>query len=516
MKKYIMKLYVVLLGLILIFTLASCIEKITEVPYVNKPPKTGLFLIPDSVISKQPSKISIHWWGDDTDGLIVGYYFTWDNVNWTFTTKNDSTFSLQIGAADTTYIFKIAAVDNSGNGVYDTEVVRNGISFGPEPYTDANGNGIYDAGEVFVDIGAMDPNPVSLPFPIKNSAPTISINTLTVLPDSSFPVMTFGWNAADIDGESTISAVEIVLNDSSNTAGTITLNGSVRFITIRAATLTGTTTSCEVLVNGLESSIHSQLLPGLNLDGNNRIYIRVRDISGAVSSYLRIPETGINWFVKKPKGQLLLFDDYTLIDDAADFYSATLHTINGSQLAGKYDNWDYARSKVPFASVTFPLTLKLFKYILWYSDTNPSLDLAAGAVKKFNDAGGKILFSMSFPSVFDVTILQGFLPIDSTTNFINFLFPNSILAPQTVNFPGFPELKTVGSIPRVRSFYPSAEFAKSFYKFQNNELPGSIGFTDTVDKLYFIGLPLNKCTGNTGTAQEFIRKILFEKFGLTP
>lgn len=508
--------YLIIAAMLLTTMLASCTDDVTDVPYVNKPPKTGLFLVPDSVISKQPSKISLHWWGDDTDGLITGYYFTWDNVNWVFTTRNDSTFSLQIGAADTTYTFKIAAVDDAGNGVYDANISRNGISFGPEPFVDANMNGIYDAGEKFYDIGDMDPNPVSIPLPIKNSAPTISINTLTVLPDSSFPVMTFGWSAADIDGESTISAVEVVLNDSSNTAGTVTLGGNVRLITIRAQPTTGNTANCEVLVNGLESSIHSQLLPGLVLNGNNRVYIRVKDISGAASAYLRIPESGINWYVKKPKGELLLFDDYTLVDDAADFYSATLHTINNGALAGKYDNWDYSRSKVPFASVTFPLTLKLFKYILWYSDTNPSLDLAAGSVKKFNDAGGKIMFSMSFPSVFDVTILQGFLPIDSTTNFINFLFPNSTVAPQLVNFPGFPELKTVGSIPRVRSFYPSAEFAKSFYTFPNNELPGSVGFTDTADKLYFIGLPLSKCTGTAGTAQEYIRKILFEKFGLNP
>lgn len=504
------------LSFIFLLLAGGCTEDVTEVPYVNKPPKTGLFLSPDSVISQQASRLKVNWWGDDSDGLVVGFYFTWDNTNWSFTTRKDSTFSLQIGAADTIYTFRVAAVDDAGNGVFDASVVRNGINLGPEPFEDANGNGVYDAGEVFVDIGAMDPNPVSLPFPIKNSAPVISLNTLTVLPDSSYPVMTFGWNASDIDGDQTISAIELVLNDSTASGNIVSIPGNIRLITLRVQNFASNTVSAEILLNGLETTIHPVTLPGMQLDAVNRLFVRARDISGATSRYLSIPDAGINWYVKKPKGQFLLFDDYTIIDDAADFYSRTLHTINGSQLSGKFDTWDYNRSKVPFSSVTFPLTLKLFKYVLWYSDTNPSLDLAAGAVKKFNDAGGKILFSMSFPSTFDVSILQGFLPIDSTTNFINFLFPNSQLNPDSTRFSDFPVLTTVGSIPRVRSFYPSTEFARPFYKFASGILPGNIGFTDTADRLYFIGLPLSKCNGTAGTAEQFISKVLFEKFGLTP
>lgn len=504
------------LSFVFLLLAGGCTEDVTEVPYVNKPPKTGLFLVPDSVISQQASRLQVNWWGDDSDGLVVGFYFTWDNTNWSYTTRKDSTFSLQIGAADTIYTFRVAAVDNAGNGIYDVSIVRNGINLGAEPFTDANGNGVFDAGEPFTDIGDIDPAPVSLPFPIKNSAPVISINTLTILPDSSFPVMTFGWNASDIDGDQTISSIELVLNDTTVSSNFISIPGNIRFITLRAQNLSTSSVSAEILLNGLEATIHPETLHGLNLDANNRLYIRAKDISGAVSQYLSIPEAGINWFVKKPKGQFLLFDDYTLIDDAADFYSRTLHTINGGLLDGKFDTWDYNRSKVPFSSVTFPLTIKLFKYVLWYSDTNPTLDLAAGAVKKYNDAGGKILFSMSFPSTLDVTILQGFLPIDSTTNFINFLFPNSQLNPDSTRFSDFPVLTTVGSIPRVRSFFPSTEFARPFYKFSADVLPGFIGFTDTADRLYFIGLPLSKCNGNAGTAEQFISKVLFDKFGLVP
>ncbi|MCC6548817.1 MAG: hypothetical protein IT279_01990, partial [Ignavibacteriaceae bacterium] len=217
------------LSFVFLLLAGGCTEDVTEVPYVNKPPKTGLFLTPDSVISQQASRLKVNWWGDDSDGLVVGFYFTWDNTNWSFTTRKDSTFSLQIGAADTIYTFRVAAVDNAGNGIYDASIVRNGINLGAEPFTDANGNGIFDAGEPFTDIGDIDPAPVSLPFPIKNSAPVISINTLTILPDSSFPVMTFGWNASDIDGDQTISSIELVLNDTTVSSNFISIPGNIRF-----------------------------------------------------------------------------------------------------------------------------------------------------------------------------------------------------------------------------------------------------------------------------------------------
>ena len=174
------------------------------IPYGNQPPHTGIFLYPDSAISSQPSKINVHWWGDDPDGFVIGYYFSWDGKNWTFTQSNDSLFALKIGIADTNYVFLVSAADDGGNGVYDTDVFQNGIDYGPEPFIDKNNNGVWDQGESFTDIGLIDPNPASVDFPIKNSAPVVKWDQLTVLPDTSFPAMSFGWDATDIDGDETI------------------------------------------------------------------------------------------------------------------------------------------------------------------------------------------------------------------------------------------------------------------------------------------------------------------------
>jgi len=116
----------------------TCTEEGVNNPIGNQPPDTGLFLYPDSTIRQQPSRLNVHWWGDDPDGLISGFYFMWEGIDtvWSFTTSNDSIFALPIGSSDTSFLFLVAAVDASGNGVYDETVVQNGIDFGTEPFSD--------------------------------------------------------------------------------------------------------------------------------------------------------------------------------------------------------------------------------------------------------------------------------------------------------------------------------------------------------------------------------------------
>ena len=98
--------------------------------------------------------------------MIVGFYYTWDEITWTFTDENEIIFSLQIGAADTTYAFKVSSVDNGGNGIYDNQVYQNGINFGPEPFVDANNDSVYNSGEKFFDIGLIYLSPATLDFPL--------------------------------------------------------------------------------------------------------------------------------------------------------------------------------------------------------------------------------------------------------------------------------------------------------------------------------------------------------------
>ena len=508
-----LKNYKIVLTIFLEIVFFSCSNDVVDNPIGNQPPHTGLFLYPDSSISSQPSKINVHWWGDDPDGFVIGYYFSWDSKNWSFTASNDSLFALQIGAVDTNYIFQVSAVDNGGNGIYDNDILQNGIDYGAEPFNDNNGNAVWDEGETFTDIGLIDPSPASINFPIKNSAPLVEWDQLTVLPDTSFPAMSFGWDATDIDGDGTIRTINIVLNDTTNPDNIIPLDGSVRNISIRTIDFLSTSPLMDILIGGLESNIAPQKLPGLILNGNNKLFVQAVDISGAKSHYIVLPEQGKIWYVKKPKGNLLIVDDYVTQDNAASFYSEIFS--DSLNLINKYDIYNFHNQTPPYLNVTFFLTLKLFKYVFWYTDNNPSLDLLAASTQKYIDGGGKIAFSMQFPQTIDLAILQSFLPIrtDSSDSNTRLLGGTKISSDNTK--PDYPSLELSTSIFRVKSFYLNPLGGIPIYYFPNNELKGYIGFTDLEKKLFFIGLPLDKANGGDANVKRLLYKVFFEDFGLT-
>ncbi len=488
----------------------ACYDNPSDAVVGNQAPETHISLLPDSSISSQPSKLKVSWWGDDPDGLIVGFYYTWNGTDWKFSQSNDSLFTLKIGISDTTYLFQVSAVDDGGNGVFDNQVIQNNINYGPEPFTDQNGNGVHDPNEPFIDIGLIDPTPASLDFPIKNSAPVIAWNTLSVIPDTSFPVMSFGWNASDIDGESTIEKINIALNDTAE-SNRVSLLGGVRTVTLRTNDFNSDSPQMDVLIDGSENNKAAEKLNGLKLNDNNKFFVQAVDISGAKSNWIALPDSGNHWYVKKPKGKVLIVDDYTVGDNSAQFYSAMFDSLG---LKGKYDIYDFHTQKPPYLNVTFYETLKLYEDVFWYSDNNPSLDLAAGVVQKYLDRGGKIAFSLQFPQTVDLSLVQSFLPINADSSD----FKISLIGGTTVTSDNnqYPDLTLTTSIFRVRSFYLNPFGNIPLYSFSKNELKGYIGFTNSDKSLFFIGLPLNKMNGGPANVKALLHKVFFEDFGLTP
>jgi len=508
---------VVLLGMIFI---SACNEKITDSPIANKAPITKVFLIPDSTVSQQQSTIKLHWSGDDPDGFVVGYYISWNGHDWTFTPKNDSLFALQIGAVDTTFNFKVSAVDNSGNGVYDAQITQNNISYGHEPFTDVNGNGVHDGDEPFTDIGLIDPNPAALKLPIKNTAPTIEWNILSTHPDTSFTVMSFGWNANDIDGDNTIQNLNIALNDTTNF---VSINGGVKMITIKTKDFANANPLMDILIDGDPNNLAANeitgqkiKLPGLIYDANNIFYVQVVDISGAKSIWLSSSiqkNSKPGWFVKKPKGKIVIVDDYKKSDNAPGFYSSMLG--DSLQLYGKYDVYDIYTQKPPFLNSTFLETIKLFDAVLWYADNDPSLDLASSSVQKYTTFGGKIFFSLQFPQAVDMTQIQGFLPvIPDSSDYLTFLPTGATVTDASAN--GYPQLQVTSSLARARSFYLSNIGVTPIYFFPSHEMKGYIGFENNEKNIFFIGMPLHRINGIPGSVKNLLTKVLFQDFNLTP
>ena len=501
-------LLIYLVALFFAFILVSCYNEMPNNPIENKPPTTKIFLEPDSTISEQPSKIKLNWTGDDPDGIIVGFYFSFNSTDWTFTTKNDSLFELKIGAVDTIFNFKISSVDNSGNGKYDNQVIQNNRNYGPEPFNDSNNNGIWDEGETFTDIGLIDPNPATLILPIKNSAPIISWNALSTVPNNSFPAMSFGWNVTDIDGNETITSIKIALNDTNNY---VLLDGGIRNITIKTKDFSNNNPLMDILINGDPSKLASVKLPGLIYNANNKIFVQALDISSAKSEWISLPDSSHDWFVNKPKGKVLIVDDYKILDATAAFYSSMMDSIG---LTDKYDILNLQVANLPYLNTTFLETIKLFDVVLWYTDTDPSLNLANFAVQNYNDAGGKLFFSMQFPQTIDLQQIEGFLPIETDSSYFKSTIGSNVAIASQDSL-NYPDLLSSGSFARVRAFKLKSIGVTPLYYFPNNELKGFIGFEKSSKDLFYLGAPLTKMNGIPGSIKNLLIQVLFNDFNLT-
>lgn len=410
------------LKLLIVFTflaLSGCTKHFSSTGVGDLPPKTFVSAFPyrDSTRStdfnSQSSLLEIHWWADDGDGVVIGYIITFNRKMWTFTTKDDSTFFLPLFRKDTSYIFTVAGIDNSFKGkLHEGDTVA---------FTDQNGNGIWDKGEVFPLLkNSVDPDPPSVKFPIANTPPQVQFImneppwvTRLDIPDTTFTIVSFGWQGTDVDGNNTIVSYFIALNDTS-TSNWVQLPAQTNFVTLEArlsqASSDTSTVSCDVYpFNGLgvPQAPISTPLPNMKLNGDNIFYIRAEDVAGAYSPAARMPDSTHTWFVKKPKGDLLIINDYGVQDQSTKFYQAMFDTIAGGAFHGKFDTWDIKTGSYyprkgnlvqPYVVPTFQETLKLYKYIFWYSSDEQDFDIAQSAIRSFRKNGGKFFMTFSVPS----------------------------------------------------------------------------------------------------------------------
>ena len=169
--------FLVLSGISLLLSF-SCGEDKVNTPLQNLPPETDVFVSSLDTLNYTSSIQQIYWDGRDPDGFVTGFYYTW-TVNpqpsdWTFTTERSQLFPLKIAGEDTIYLFQVKAVD---------------------------------------DEGLEDPTPARQNFPIKNSPPVMKLTSASRMPDTTFTVASFFWEVTDLDGDSTISYYEYVLDD---------------------------------------------------------------------------------------------------------------------------------------------------------------------------------------------------------------------------------------------------------------------------------------------------------------
>ena len=365
----------------------------------NRPPETELAvrstdLREDLDGRRLISTVEVAWSGTDPDGVVTGYDVRSYQVGaapapeagWARTARRDSTLRLAIpfGASTADVVVEVRAVD---------------------------------------DAGTVDASPARTIFPIRNSNPTFRLVGSETPPDTTWPVVSFAFAAADVDGEANIAGVEVALNDT--TGGFTRLDPDVTFVTLVAADPGASTTSA-TLYTGRGFRNTGVALPGLALDGDNVVYFRAVDQAGAASPTLRYPaldEDGqptADLFVRRVTSDVLLVNDVRVGDDQQQLGLA--RAALGAHGTGAYDEWDlsetpqapanplYSDALPTAADPTLRQTLALWDRIYWVSNavTNTAsgnnLPLAASVMDLFFDQGGRIFVQVpvSLPQGNDV------------------------------------------------------------------------------------------------------------------
>ncbi len=248
-------------------------------------------------------------------------------------------------------------------------------------------------------------------------------------------------------------------------------------------------------------------------------------------------DTAKTWYVKEPRGDFLIIDDYGLADATASFYSQLFDTLMSGRLKAK-DVWNIkegytgtSRGKYVPALInpTFIETIKLFKYVFWYSDNNPQLDIAQLALPEFKKSGGKVLLSAGFSeNITGQGGLGDFAPIENIepSYFATSLFPRDTLVAIDTTYPNllrdsqgafytFPR----GLLPKVstRILY---RMQKSSRWASRDTIPIIMGVTEANQpSIVMLSVLLHRFSGNPGggvpnSVPTFLQKVFRDEFGV--
>ena len=106
----------------------ACSDNFVDNPNMNQAPRTFVTIFSSSELNPIRSRVTLNWWGDDPDGVVVGFIYTFDNnaadvqtwnaeqptAGWTFTEETQETFILTLTGSDTVYSLWVKAIDDDG------------------------------------------------------------------------------------------------------------------------------------------------------------------------------------------------------------------------------------------------------------------------------------------------------------------------------------------------------------------------------------------------------------------
>lgn len=450
----------------------------------NTEPETRVFIdvINLEGADRLNSIVRLYWSGEDQDGYVAGYEFSFDQNTWVFTTRTDSLFRFKLpsGKEQEQITFYVRAVD---------------------------------------DKEARDPSPASLLIPIKNTAPTVLLDTRNPIADSVYVVFAARWKQEDLDGQETLDSVFIRFNQGAWYA----LGPEVNFINlIPLEPAKSGVQNARVLVG---AGAVEQVAPvgGLVINGENRLYIKVRDVTGTFS---RIDSSG-KFFLLPQRSDLLLIDTHVDRDPEQVYFPIIKKVYPG------FDYIDLVKYPPLTWDPTFTLYLSLYDKVFWYSDdAEPAalsqqmyLETAATPLQLYLNQGGKLLISTKFPPSIsspvdgNQSVIFGYSPLDSlSTSRGQARIPIDSLA-VSLN-PDFPTLTCSSFITGADPFYPKSA-QNALYRVQLISTGGWRGprtiaaqsqFTNGKTNQIFFSVELHKFGKNVEALTRFFDQTLNTAF----
>lgn len=435
------------------------------------------------------SQIDVQWWGDDPDGVVKGFELSSDQVNWTYTTRQDSTFLVQLpeGADTFDFDFYVRAIDK---------------------------------------FDKPDPTPAYLVYPVKNSRPEVAfdipVGTPTNpgrWPDKTFPILQLQWLLSDPDGDANIDYLEFYINDTMGTG--IQVSKDYRSLTIEALDPEADQSDCRVLLGSVLEP-HEETIGTLDLNAQNVFYIRATDKVGAKSNFVASKPI----FIKKKVSDVLLVNAYeSSLDDREKFYIDNLlaagitsfDTIRVNEVNGEF----YTQLAVD--NVTQSRIFAMFDVLIWFGEDAPyTLTLAQRTTGDFLDKGGRMFASVFFNA-----------GIDPLSNYLEFTPIDSLVAPDKGVFfmdngaaakpsqDGWPELRSTRILTSTRPFQPTFD-TKPLYEADLTTVSGAwegpsviMAKREVAGETQFIisSIELYRLDGNNNM-KELFEKVFKEELGL--
>jgi hypothetical protein len=450
-----------LLPLLVVILLAACDEHFSDAPKGNLAPETHLAVVfADSLYpDTTASKVSLHWWGQDEDGLISGYQYHWSYMEeddplqpeyWVTTEVEQDTFYLPLRQLLDDFTFSVRALDEDS---------------------------------------LFDPSPATVTLTVENTPPEIAFLANSVESDLdtlfTFPRKTFYWTAYDLDGYESIVATEYALDDTSEWFPT-----NLQFTQL-------------VLENG-------SLTPG-----SHHFYLRSRDIAGMFSETLVFPElpdsgeVGMVWMVLEPVADLLVIDDEDnrYFDEDRNYYFDLL-----DQMGVQYQFIDYTLT-YPYSEGDLLATLEFFPQVFWFSGPSSQLYKADETLVRYmSDDHGLIVNSFDLGESYSNNPPFAFTHIDTMLSNRVRISPNYDINPLRSGFPVLrSELLIPGSTDADYGFLPDSNCAVLYDQeayASNPQVNLAVRYPDEGrPQLFAFQLPLHLCDDYANMDSLFTRML---------